>query len=161
MDETSESRTGTSDKMRRFIELAFEIELRDWPGLRELAISFEYFDVSRFCCELALLMFGRADRLTVKREGWPEVFVLNREETDDKVAEFEQKDTRFEVRLGANNFDYMYSFFLAYYRDGSTPVNHIHLEDAGGDQEVTIYVEVPWPAEASNEAKKILGKSTD
>ncbi|MGM0554990.1 MAG: hypothetical protein ACQEVA_01290 [Myxococcota bacterium] len=144
--------------MKRFLELDVTVQMRTWPGYEELLVEFGDIDVQQFCCELALVLYGQVKSLTMKTQGannW--VRLACHEEDDDRRLEIRSTDPGFDVTLGWRHLARWLNFFLKYYRDGMAEVNHFHIEQEGGNLELTIAMQDFQPPMPSEEARKILG----
>lgn len=150
------------DKMIRTVSMPIliEIERVDYQGL--VAINLDHVSLCDWCLNLSLLKEELVDVLT---------FIGNKK-LQLKIDGTLERSARAVVSIspGAvsisfhpDEYDYVHSFFLKYYRDGVAEVDHIDIEalafhPAGKTEEVyvTFYVKDAVPPMSPDEMRRLL-----
>jgi len=146
--------------MNQNSRLPIEITVVHYPGQKVLRLRFHRDAVPNWCLGLCLLKEGLVEAFTVIEQG-----------TKGAKAKFSvgsHLGARSYVTLGAqsslvmmtrNNLDYVYDFFLKYYRDGVADVDHLDLEattESGDEVYITFQVPESKVPLSPAEAKKRL-----
>jgi len=94
-------------------------------------VLFDRASLERWCAGLSLLSCNLVDRLKlVTKHGVSEVIVQIDPELDRRARVAGSPD-EMQLHISPTEFEYWLSFFLLYWRDGATPVDHIDVEADG------------------------------
>lgn len=149
----------TESNMKR--TLRFESELLIGPN--EVVVEIGQGHVAKWALEVALLVDGLSESLTVRASGGRCIVLSLREEShplEHRTAVLRMSPDRMMFSLSRNHAEYLEITLLRAYRDEMAAVNHIHLEGelAGSPYDLTILFDASRPPMSSGETAKLIGE---
>jgi len=128
--------------MNQETRLSVDLQIVHHPGQSVLRLQFRREALRDWCLGLCLLKEGLIDAFTITEQAAKAAkvkFIVGAKPGARSRATLKVEAS--EVMLTRNGLDYLYQFFLKYYRDGVAEVDHLDLEavDAEtGDKEIYI-----------------------
>lgn len=127
-------------------------DVRAWAIDLPIAAS----DVVPLVCEIAMLLYGRSDQLSLLFDRGRKLVV-----SIGESAVIGSNDSVSSVSLARNEVEFILGFLLTWYRDGVAEANHIDVElvgsqSAGRDCTLVITAEESQPPLSGDEAGRIL-----
>ena len=117
--------------MKKLFEKPIEIEFLSIDGRKAVRIVISLAISADWCSSLLLLKEGLVDSIVVKESalcGRVEFNCINRDSST-----FSEHNQRLVVSFANRDLEFVIHFFLIYYRDGYSKVNHVDLETDQGD----------------------------
>ena len=149
--------------MNKNLRLPIDIELRRHAGQSVLVLSFRREALRDWCLGLCLLKEGLIETLTVAEErggAAVKIRVLDKPKVPGR-ANVNFRSDMSQLEVPRTSLEYIQAFFLRYYRDEVSEVDHVDLEaidsDTGKrDEYITFCVPDSRPPVSAKEAEERL-----
>lgn len=145
--------------MKRHLQLrqsfiADRYDQRSWA----IRVPIETAEVPSLCCELVLLLYGKADRLVLKGVHSQKLALTC---GGDQSSATGQNPLSIPVNLSRRDLEFLLGFLVTWYRDGMAEVNHVDIQLQGDDvagEDCMLVVEAlsSQPPLTANEIEKLL-----
>jgi hypothetical protein len=150
--------------MRKSLELPINIEVIERVGQISIIINFESSSVKEWCLGLVLLSEELIDSLSISNDlkSFHVEFRKDAHLSSSVRIQGRYIDRNINLLLSDNELGYWLQFFLKYYRDGVSVVDHIDADIVcpsceGMSMDVTLTVANALPPVSPEEARGILG----
>jgi hypothetical protein len=140
--------------MKKFVDISLLLDQVLVEGQPLVRIHVAHATLRDFCLCLQLLHDGLTEAFAFRRKGSSKRAQVVLGEGSRSVVK-DRADT-LDLAMSASDLDFARHFFLRYYRDGATEVDHIDIETQDGGY-ITFSVDRFLPAVSSEEAKRRLG----
>lgn len=150
--------------MEKVLKLPLNIEVIEYVEQKSILIDFENTSVMEWCLGLVLLSEELIDKFQVTNGTKSLVIELHSQSQVSFSTRIEggSIDSNIDLRINERELEYVLRFFLEYYRDGVSLVDHIDIDiedpsSRGMDFSVTLKVAHILPSVSAEEARRRLG----
>lgn len=152
------------ERMQKSLTLPINIQVMEYVGQLSIVIDFGSSSVKEWCLGLVLLSEELIDSLSISND--PKSFQIEFRKDSQRSSsvriEGTYRDHNISLLLSDHELGYWLQFFLEYYRDGVSRVDHIDADIScpsceGMRMDVTLKVANVLPPVSAEEARRILG----
>lgn len=123
-----------------------------------IRVQIESTAVAPLCCELMMLLFEKAEKLSLLFGHNHKLILAVTSEMSHATGDNEKA---IPINLSRIDFEFLLGFLLSWYRDGIAEVNHVDIElrsdnASGNDCTLVIEAEISRPPMPSEEVERIL-----